>query len=404
MSWPKLAGAAVGRTCTLTPFVLVLATLSPGCQRKEVAPAAPPPAAVTVVTLQTEPVTLTRELTGRSTPFAIAEVRPQVTGLVRERLFTEGGMVEAGQPLYQLDDSTYRADFNRAKASLARTEASVALARVNAERTAGLARQNAVSQEENDTAKATLAQAEADLGVARAALAGAEVVLGYTTIRSPIKGRIGRSAVTAGALVTANQATALATVHQLDPIHVDLNQSSRELLELRRDFAAGTLQRPDAVPVTILLEDGTRYPHEGKLAFAEMAVDPATGSVALRVLVPNPDQILLPGVYVRAVVATGVRQEAVLVPQQGITRDARGTATAMVVGADGKAEARVLQVSRAIGDKWLVDQGLAAGDRVIVEGLQRVRPGAPVRITEPDPKPTGPVDAGAFTPAVPAKK
>jgi membrane fusion protein, multidrug efflux system len=369
--------------------VLLLCALA-GCKREQTAGPAPPPPEVAVVTLSTETVTLTRELAGRSNPFLVAEVRPQVTGIVQRRMFTEGGMVDAAQPLYQLDDSTYRADFNRAKAALARTEATVQLARLNAARTANLAKVEAVSREENETAVAALAQAEADVGVAKAALAGAEVVLGYTTIRSPIKGRIGRSSVTAGALVTANQAAALATVQQLDPIYVDLNQSSRELLELRRDFAAGTLNRPNEVPVTILLEDGTRYPHEGKLAFAEVTVDPTTGSVALRVVVPNPEQILLPGTYVRAIVVTGVREKAILVPQPGIARDPKGNATAMVVNAEGKAESRVVNVSRTIGNKWLVEKGLAAGDRVIVEGLQRIRPGAVVRI------------AGANSPAAPA--
>lgn len=365
-------------------FILTGLLVLASCKRGAApAPGAAAPPAVSVVVLRAESVTLTRELPGRSTPFLVAEVQPQVTGIVQRRLFTEGGMVDAGQPLYQLDDATYRADFNRAKATLARAEAALGLARVNAERTAKLAGNQAVSREELDTAQAAQAQAEADVGVARAAAAAAEVVLGYTTIRSPIKGQIGRSAVTAGALVTANQAAALATVQQLDPIYVDLNQSSRELLELRRDFAAGTLQRPNEVPVRLMLEDGTRYPHEGKLAFAEATVDPSTGSVVLRAVVPNPDQILLPGTFVRAIVTTGLRDHAILVPQRGIARDPKGNATAMVVGADNKAELRAVQVSRTIGDQWLVETGLAAGDRVIVEGLQRVRPGVTVTITAP---------------------
>lgn len=340
------------------------------------------PAEVTVVTLQPEPVTLTRELPGRSTPYLVAEVRPQVTGIVRRRLFTEGAKVEAGQPLYELDDSTYRADYDRAKAVLARAKATAKLARVNAERSADLARSEAVSRQENETAVATLAQTEADVAVAQAAVTGAEVLLGYATIRSPIGGRIGRSSITQGALVTANQSEPLATVQQLDPIYVDLTQSSRELLDLRRDFSAGTLQRPDEMPVTILLEDGTRYQKSGKLAFAEVTVDPSTGSFALRVVVPNRDEILLPGMYVRAIVTTGTRENALLVPQRGIARDPKGNATAMVVGQDGKVAVRPVQVSRTLGDKWLVESGLAAGDKVVVEGLQKIQPGTAVQATE----------------------
>lgn len=366
--------------CAASLLTLCLA----GCGSEQAqAPAGAPPApAVTVTTLQPETVTLTRQLAGRATPFAVAEVRPQVSGIVQRRLFTEGGEVAAGQPLYQLDDATYRADHARAKAALTRAQAVLDLARANASRTASLAKQDAVSREEAETAAAALAQAEAEVGVARAALASAEVLLGYTTIRSPIAGRIGRSAVTAGALVTANQTTPLATVQQLHPIYVDLNQSSRELVELRREIAAGNLTRPDEVPVEIVLEDGTPYPHEGKLAFTEMTVDPLTGSVVLRAVVPNPEQILLPGTFVRATVATGVRDNAILAPQQGIARDPQGNATALVVVAGDKVELRPVRVSRTIGDKWLVESGLALGDRLIVEGLQKVRPGATVRVTE----------------------
>lgn len=382
----------------LFPAFVFLPLLIAGCQREQAVPPTPPPPAVTVVTLEAAPLTLTRELPGRSTPFLVAEVRPQVTGIVQRRLFTEGALVEAGQPLYQIDDATYRADFNRAKAMLARAQATAELARVNAKRSGGLAELDAVSRQENETTLAALAQAEADVGVAEAAVAGAELVLGYSTIRSPISGRIGRSSVTQGALVTANQEDPLATVQQLDPIYVDLTQSSRELLELRRDFADGTLQRNDGMPVTILLEDGTRYQHSGKLAFAEVTVNPSTGSFALRVVVPNPDQILLPGMYLRAIVSTGIRDQAILVPQPGIARDPKGNTRAMVVDREGKVEARPVRVSRTIGDKWLVESGLAAGERVIVEGLQKIQPGVPVRITDsnaasapPSPAPAGPV-------------
>ncbi len=362
-------------------LILAIVLLLAGCQREASAPPAMPPPAVTAITVQAEAVTLTRELPGRSAPFLVAEVRPQVTGLVQKRLFEEGAMVEEGQPLYQLDDAIYRAVYERTKATLARARATVELARVNARRAAELAEVDAVSRQENENAIAALAQAEADVGVAEAALKSAEVELGYATIRSPIAGRIGRSSVTQGALVTANQSQSLATVQQLDPIYVDVTQSSRELLDLRRDFAAGTLQRPEELPVTIMLEDGSKYSHEGRLEFAEVSVDPMTGRFALRVVVPNPDQVLLPGMFVRAVVSTGVREQAILVPQQGVARDPRGETSVMIVNAEGLVEARPVKVSRTIEDKWLVDSGLSVGDRVIVEGLQKVRPGAPVQIT-----------------------
>jgi membrane fusion protein (multidrug efflux system) len=367
--------------------LLVLPLLA-ACQREKQAPPPPPPPAVTVVTLNAENVTLTRELPGRTSPFLVAEVRPQVTGIVQRRLFTEGGLVKAGDSLYQIDDATYRAEHNSAKAALARAQAALEIARLNAERSNGLAKLDAVSRQENENSIATLRQAEAEVAVAEAAVARSAVVLGYSRITSPISGRIGRSSVTQGALVTANQESPLATVQQLDPIYVDLTQSSRELLQLQKDFAAGTLQRSEEVPVKVLLEDGTPFQPEGKLAFSEVTVDPGTGSFALRVLVPNPDHILLPGMYVRAVVATGVRQQAILVPQQGIARDPKGTTSAMVVGPDGNAMLREVVVSRTIGDKWLVESGLVAGDRVIVEGLQKVRAGSPVRVTgSPSPAP-----------------
>jgi membrane fusion protein (multidrug efflux system) len=337
---------------------------------------------VTVVTLKQQPVTLTRELPGRSSAYLVAEVRPQVYGIVARRLFTEGGLVKAGEPLYQLDDATYRADDASARANLARAEATLLTAQLNARRSAELVKIDAVSKQDDENATAALRQAEADVKAAQAAAERTGVVLGYARITSPISGRIGKSTVTQGALVTANQAEPLATVQQLDPIYVDLTQSSAELLELRRALAAGTLKGASHLPVAILLEDGTRYEHDGKLAFSDVTVDPSTGSYALRVIVPNPERILLPGMYVRALVGNGVRRDALLVPQQGVTRDPKGNATAMVVGAGGKVELRPIRVSRTVGDQWLVEEGLAAGDKVIVEGLQKIRPGAPVQATE----------------------
>lgn len=361
---------------------LVLASMLLAACGGEAPPMEWPPAAVTVVTLQPEPLTLTRELPGRTTPFLVAEVRPQVNGIVEQRLFDEGGMVTAGQPLYQLDDATYRADFDSARASLARAEATLQAAKLKADRAEELSKTNVISEQDHEDALAALRQAEADVGVARAAVQRSRVVLDYARITSPISGRIGKSSVTQGALVTANQAMALATVQQLDPIYVDLVQSASELMELRRAIAEGTLEKTEDVPVAILLEDGSRYAHEGKLKFADVSVDPSTGSYSLRVEVPNPDYILLPNMYVRAVIGVGKRDNALLVPQQGIARDPKGNASAMVVGEGNVVEMRPVKVSQTIGDKWLVDSGLVAGDRVIIEGLQKIQPGAPVQPSE----------------------
>ncbi|MBP6865822.1 MAG: efflux RND transporter periplasmic adaptor subunit [Candidatus Didemnitutus sp.] len=361
--------------------LLVAGLLLAGCGKPATAPAAAPAAEVIAATLHPETVTLTRELPGRTAAYVIAEVRPQVSGIVKRRLFTEGANVTAGQVLYEIDDSTPRADLGSAKAALARARAAAELARLNAARASALAETDAVSRQDYESAVATHQQAQAEILAAEAAVARAEVTLSYTRVTSPIAGRIGKSSVTEGALVTANQAGALATVQQLAPIYVDVTQSSREWLELRRELDAGTLSRTET-PVTIMLEDGTRYAHPGKLEFTEVAVDPATGAIALRITVPNPDNLLLPGMYVRAVIGTAVREQAVLVPQQGIARDPRGNTTAMIVSAEGMVELRPVHVSRTIGDQWLVESGLAAGDRVIVQGLQKIRPGMPVKAVE----------------------
>ena len=374
-----------GRTLLL-PLALTIALAA--CSG-DPAPAQPPAAQVTVVTLAASPVTLTRELPGRTAPFLVAEVRPQVSGIVERQLFKEGGLVNAGQPLYQLENAAYQADASSAQAALARAEASLKSAQLTAARSAELVKIDAVSRQDNENAVAALRQAEADVGVARAALQGRRVTLDYARINAPISGRIGKSSVTRGALVTANQATPLATIQQTDPMYVDLTQSSSELLALRRNLAAGTAQQAD-LPVKILLEDGSEYAYDGRLAFSEVTVDPSTGSYLLRVQVPNPDHLLLPGMYVRAVVGAAVRQEGLLVPQKGITRDAKGNATAMVVGEGGTVEPRAVTVSRTVGDQWLVEGGLVAGDRVIVEGLQKIQPGMPVRATE-----AGATDASA---------
>lgn len=331
--------------------------------------------AVSVVTLAAESVTLTRELPGRTRPFAIAEVRPQVTGIVRERLFTEGSRVEAGQPLYQLDDATYRAAYNSAKAVLARAEALAEVSRLNAERAEELIKTNAVSKQEYQNLVAARSQAEADVNVAKAALAAAKVRLDYARIESPIAGLVGKSSVTRGALVTADQDNMLTRVQQLDPMYVDLVQSASEILKLRRELSVNAIREAEKIPVTILFEDGSRFEHAGELLFSDVAVDPMTGSVELSVLVPNPGHMLLPGMYVRAAVSKAILENALLVPQQAISRDPKGRAVAMLVNDDNIIEQQVVNVGDAIGDKWLVIDGLKAGDRVVVAGLQKVQPG-----------------------------
>lgn len=365
-------------------FVALLAVVSlvTACARQDAPPQGPDAVPVTVVTLATQAVTLTRELPGRTSAFMVAEVRPQVSGIVKQRLFTEGGMVEAGQPLYQLDDATYQADYASARAEVARAQAALDTARSHARRSAELVASNLVSQQENDNAVDALRQAEADFAAAEAALHKQAVILRYTRVNSPISGRIGKSSVTQGALVTANQDEVLATIQQLDPIFVDVTQSSAELLALRDAVAAGQVETGRDLPVAIHLEDGSRYPHDGRLAFADVTVEPTTGSYMLRILVPNPEHVLLPGMYVNAEVGSGVRPDALLVPQQGISRGPKGDPYAMVVDAEGKAERRPVRVDRTLGDSWLVEDGLAAGDRVIVEGLQKIRPGVPVQPAE----------------------
>ncbi len=380
---------------TLGVFALSGCVQGDQAESQAQAQAQAPAPEVTVVTMKAEPVTLTRELPGRTAASLVAEVRPQVSGIIQKRLFTEGSFVEAGQPLYQLEDDTYVATLNSAKASLARAKAVLERARITAQRTAELVKIDAVSQQENDDAQAALLQAEAEVKVAEAAVASAQVTLNYSRITAPISGFIGKSYVTQGALVTTNQAQAMATVHKLDPIYVDLSQSSSELLQMRKAIAAGSLERLEEVPVTILLEDGSEYEHSGKLAFSEMTVEPSTGKFSLRVVVPNPDRLLMPGMYVRANVGTGIRQNALLVPQQGIARDPRGNTSALVIGKDNTVEVRPVQVSRTIGDKWLVEGGLVEGDQVIVEGLQKIQPGIQVRVVEANPQAAEPTDTVA---------
>jgi membrane fusion protein (multidrug efflux system) len=377
--------------------VFALALFLAGCGPQET-PHAAGPMPVTVVTLQPQKVTLQRELPGRTSPKLVAEVRPRVDGIVLKRLFEEGSLVKAGQPLYQLDDAMLRASLASAEAALARAEATLNTARLQSQRINELAPQGLVSKSDQDNSTAALQQAQADVLAAKAGVQAARIQVDYARITAPISGRIGKSAVTQGALVTANQPAPLATIQQLDPIYVDLTQSSSELLALRKALDAGTLKRTDRVPVTILLEDGSEYRHKGQLEFADITVDPGTGSFLQRVQVPNPENTLLPGVYLRALVSSGERSDALLVPQQGIARDPKGNAQAMVANADNVVEVRAVQVSRTLGDQWLVEGGLAAGDRVIVEGLQKIHPGATVAPVEKG-SDAAPATGTAATPA-----
>ncbi|MEZ2294064.1 efflux RND transporter periplasmic adaptor subunit [Variovorax sp. RCC_210] len=367
-----------------------------GCSGASSAPPQAPSdsavAQVGVVTLHAENQPITTELSGRTRARLSAEIRPQVGGIVQQRLFEEGALVKAGQVLYQLDPASYKAAYASAQASVAKAEATLNAAKTAARRNAELAKIDAVSQQANDDSQATLQQAQADLGVARAALDTARINLGFTRITAPIAGRIEASSVTPGALVTASQTTALTTVQQLDPIHVDVTQSTTELLRLRRELASGALKSADSgngkdngtgngneATVQLMLEDGTAYAHPGRLQFSSVTVNEGTGAVTLRILVPNPERTLLPGMYVRAVLEEGVAEQALLVPQQGVSRTASGDASALVVTADDKVEKRALKVSRAVGNRWQVTEGLKAGERVIVEGSLKVKAGDTVK-------------------------
>ncbi|MDZ4183466.1 MAG: efflux RND transporter periplasmic adaptor subunit [Desulfuromonadales bacterium] len=362
--------------------MLALSLLLAGCDKKK--GATPPPAGppeVAVLTVQPQSVTLTTELSGRTSPWQVAEVRPQVAGIIQKRLFTEGAEVKTGQVLFQIDPASYQATLASAKAMLARAEANLLPAQLRAGRYQELLESKAISQQDHDDAQAAVKQAEADVAAARAAVENARINVQYTSIAAPISGRIGRSTVTAGALVTANQAAALATIQQLDPIFVDVTRSSSEILQLKRQLAAKTLQTDaaGAARVKLVLEDGTPYSLAGTLKFSEVSVDPGTGSVTLRTLFPNPEQLLLPGMFVRAVLEEGNNASALLVPQRAVTRNPVGKPMVFVVGAEEKVEARTIKVLRTVGDDWLVEEGLNPGDRVILEGIQRARPGMVVK-------------------------
>ncbi|AHX61714.1 efflux RND transporter periplasmic adaptor subunit [Aeromonas media] len=343
-----------------------------------------PPAAVDVVTLHAAPLQLMSELTGRTAPLRVAEVRPQVNGIILKRLFTEGSDVKAGQLLYQIDPAVYQAAVASAKANLAKAQANEQSARLKAQRYAELVKVKAISRQEYDDADAAWKQQVAEIGAAKAALQSANINLAYTRITAPISGRIGKSAVTEGALVTAQQADSLTSISQLDPMYVDVRQSTADLLRLKRQVAAGKLTqgKQDGAKVSFQLEDGSQYGEQGTLQFSDVTVDETTGMVTLRVLVPNPHDLLLPGMFMRATLQEGERPEGLLVPQTAVTRTPKGGATVMVVTADNKVELREVQLSRVVGDSWVVESGLDAGEKVIVAGLQKVKPGAVVAPAE----------------------
>ncbi len=354
-------------------FALVAA-----CGGKGGGPPAAGPVEVGVVTITPTPVTLTRELPGRTSAFRVAEVRARVNGIVLKKLFIEGSDVKEGQRLFLIDSAPYEAALDGARAALARAEANQANARLQGQRYADLVEDKAVSRQEYDTAMAAQKSAEADVAAARAAEQTARINVGYTAVTAPVSGRIGRAAVTEGAYVQAAQATLLATVQQLDPVYVDVTQSSDEVLKLRRDLESGKLQGAGKgqARVRLVTGDGREYAEAGTLQFTDVTVDPGTGSIALRALFPNPRGELLPGMFVRARLEEGVNPQALLVPQIGVTRDQKGVPVALVVNAEKKVERRQLVTDRAVGDTWLVTEGIKAGEQVIVEGLQKVRPGA----------------------------
>lgn len=362
------------------PLVVLIAVALSACGKEQPQGSAPAAPQAGFVTVKEASFTVITELPGRTAAHQVAEVRPQVNGIIKERLFKEGEEVKAGEPLYRIDDRLYKADLESAKASLASAQATLKSVRLRAERFGKLVKSSAVSQQEYDEAQAAYGESRAQVQAAQAAVDTARIKLDYTTIEAPIDGRIGRSSVTAGALVTANQAEALATIRQLDPIYVDLTQSFSTLRELRAAMESGQLQKvgDDQARVTLLLADGTPYNQPGTLQFSEIAVEESTGSVTLRALFPNPDGDLLPGQFVRARLPQGQNDSAILVPQKAVTRNADGSATALVIGADNKVEKRHITTARAVESQWLINSGLEPGDKLIVDGLQKIRVGIPV--------------------------
>jgi membrane fusion protein (multidrug efflux system) len=362
-------------------LALMVSMMLAGCDR----PQAPGPQKsampVGVFIVKSQKVTITTELSGRTVPYKIADVRPQISGIVQQRVFREGSDVKAGEMLYQIDPAIYKAAFDSAKANLAKSQANLVTVGLKVDRYRELIKINAVSRQDFDDMDAAFKQAESDVAINKAALETTRINLDYTRIASPIAGRVGISSVTPGALLTANQAVALTTVQQLDPIYVDVVQPSADLVRMKHALESGLLKRagPDAVKVHLKLDDNTTYALEGKLELSDVTVDQGTGTVTLRAVFPNPKHDLLPGMFVRAILEQGVNEQGILVPQQGVTHDARGNATALVLGKDGTVEARVLELGDAVADQWEVKSGLKVGDQLIVDSLQKIKPGAPAR-------------------------
>ncbi|QLO79735.1 multidrug efflux RND transporter periplasmic adaptor subunit AcrA [Klebsiella grimontii] len=371
----------------LTPLGVVLmlsgSLALTGCDDKPAQQGAQQMPEVGIVTLKSAPLQITTELPGRTSAYRVAEVRPQVSGIILKRNFTEGSDIQAGVSLYQIDPATYQATYESAKGDLAKAQAAANMDQLTVKRYQKLLGTKYISQQDYDTAVATAQQSNAAVVAAKAAVETARINLAYTKVTSPISGRIGKSAVTEGALVQNGQTTALATVQQLDPIYVDVTQSSNDFLRLKQELANGKLQQENGkAKVELVTNDGLKYPQNGTLEFSDVTVDQTTGSITLRAIFPNPDHTLLPGMFVRARLEEGVNPDALLVPQQGVTRTPRGDASAMVVGEGDKVEVRQITATQAIGDKWLVTEGLKTGDRVIITGLQKVRPGVQVKAQE----------------------
>ena len=386
---------------SVVALVMPLAMLVSACSKSAPSPGAGAEHVVQVgvITVKAQPVVLKRELPGRATAYAIAEVRPQVGGILKRRVFREGADVKAGEVLYELDSSLYQAAVANARAALAKAEANLVTTKLKAQRYAELAKSGVISKQDNDDIVAALGQAEADVTAAKAALQTAEINLGYTHVTAPISGRIGKSEVTAGALLTANQATAIATIQQLDPIYVDVTETSGEMMRLRREFLEGSLRQTNGklrtnssdIKVNLILEDGSMYALPGTLQFADVTVDENTSSVTVRAEFPNPKHEILPGMYVRAVIEAGLQQNAILVPQAAVTHDPTGAALALVLTPEGVVEQRRLTVDRAVENNWVIRDGLQDGDRVITEGAQRVKVGDKAKAAEAPATPAAPV-------------
>ena len=370
---------------SLAMVVMLTSLLLGGCQQEQQqAKSTPMPVEVDVVTVTPQPLTLAVELPGRTAAFRVAEVRPQVNGIIKKRLFAEGSEVTAGQLLYQIDPAVYQAKVDSAEAALARAQAVEQSARLKAERYRALVKTKSVSELDQIEIEANWKEAVADVASAKAALNSARINLDYTRVTAPISGRIGKSMISEGALVTAQQSNALATIQQLDPLYVDLTQSSMELLKMKRDFSAGQGSGSNTARqgVTILLEDGSEYSKTGVLEFSDVTVDQTTGGVTLRAIVDNPDRDLLPGMFVRTRVASGLKERAILVPAASISRNSKGQAVVMLVNSESKVESRIVKSGRTIGEKIMVNDGLNGGEVIITAGLQKVRPGAAVKAVE----------------------